>query len=300
MTMRPRYRGLRPHTLAVLALVLAGAPPAVTTVQAQAATPSAHPERRYLGADLAPLPFTDSHGVLEFLRTASVIDRERLGGGSTQPLRVTLEQGTVRARAIFRDIAIQRDRVKLRDGSDFVQFFDRAIHEVAAFEVARALGIGAMIPPVVERRMSGNPGTLQLWVEDTITEAERARRQLRPPDTAAWLHQQADMRVFDALIANSDRNTGNSLIDGDWNLWMIDHTRGFQRPRGSLRMDHLTRVSAHLLEALRTLDGKQLRARLTRYLEGPQIASLLARQQDLVAHFDALIEARGAGAVVIR
>jgi hypothetical protein len=33
------------------------------------------------------------------------------------------------------------------------------------------------------------------------------------------------MRAFDQLIYNTDRNLGNLLIDGDWRIWMIDHTR---------------------------------------------------------------------------
>ena len=36
------------------------------------------------------------------------------------------------------------------------------------------------------------------------------------------------MRVFDELIANTDRNQGNMLIDKQWKLWLIDHTRGFR------------------------------------------------------------------------
>ena len=52
------------------------------------------------------------------------------------------------------------------------------------------------------------------------------------------------VRLFDQLIYNTDRNLGNLLIDKDWRLWMIDHTRAFktftepeepQEPRHAVR-----------------------------------------------------------------
>ena len=59
---------------------------------------------------------------------------------------------------------------------------------------------------------------------------ERARyeRKLKAPDTVAWNRQIYIVRIFDQLIYNFDRNLGNLLIDKGWNVWMIDHTRGFK------------------------------------------------------------------------
>ncbi len=258
-----------------------------------------HAERLLRDPDGTPLPFKDSGEILHFLATAEIVHSERLGRGTTNPLRVTLQANGVRSRAVFRDVELSRDRVELRDGSEYVQFFDRAIHEVAAYELAIALGIEDLVPPVVERWVEGVAGTLQIWVENSVTEGERAEERMVPPNHTAWRHQQADMLVFDTLIANADRNSGNSLIDADWNLWLIDHTRGFQRPRGSLELIGVDRVSAHLLRALRDLDHDALRGRLDRYLERPQIGSMLDRHGKLLEHFDRLIAERGEGAVVI-
>ena len=36
------------------------------------------------------------------------------------------------------------------------------------------------------------------------------------------------LRIFDELIQNRDRNTGNLLWTTDWKMWMIDHTRAFR------------------------------------------------------------------------
>ena len=35
------------------------------------------------------------------------------------------------------------------------------------------------------------------------------------------------MKMFDNLIHNPDRNAGNLIVDDDWNLYLIDHSRAF-------------------------------------------------------------------------
>lgn len=170
--------------------------------------------------------------IVGFLRTAQVLEHERLPVGTNRSERVTLARGAIRARAIFRVVAVRKGPIRLRRGEEYVEFFDRGIHEVAAYELARMLGLDT-IPPTVLRTIDGQQGSLQLWVENSFTESERIESGRRPPYVARWRRQQAAMRVFDALVANTDRNSGNSLYDADWNLWMIDHTRAFQRLRGN-------------------------------------------------------------------
>ena len=36
------------------------------------------------------------------------------------------------------------------------------------------------------------------------------------------------VRLFDQLIYNVDRNLGNLVIDKNWTIWMIDHSRAFR------------------------------------------------------------------------
>ena len=67
------------------------------------------------------------------------------------------------------------------------------------------------------------------------------------------------MRVFDALIANTDRNKGNLLIDKDWRAWYIDHTRAFRRSPELLDSELLVRCDRRLLAALRALDPATVR-----------------------------------------
>ncbi len=132
-----------------------------------------------------------------------------------------------------------------------------------------------------------------------MTEGERATQDLRPPQAMIWRRQQATMRVFDALVHNSDRNTGNSLIDEDWNLWLIDHSRTFQIPRGGVDFKGLSQIPEFLYDAIAALEEDVVRERLREYLEGAQLRALWERREQLLAHFDRLIEERGRGAVII-
>jgi hypothetical protein len=131
-----------------------------------------------------------------------------------------------------------------------------------------------------------------------MTEGDRATQGHRPPDAAKWRRQQSIMRAFDALIANSDRNTGNSLIDPDWNLWMIDHSRTFQIPRGDTTFTTVNQLPESFWEALRTLDPEAMRERLYTFLEPAQLTALFKRHEALIAHVEGLIEVRGREAVL--
>ncbi len=61
-----------------------------------------------------------------------------------------------------------------------------------------------------------------------MDERGRVEKQASPPDSQYWLAQNDIARVFDELIANIDRNQGNMLIDKQWKVWLIDHSRAFR------------------------------------------------------------------------
>lgn len=274
--------------LATLVVVLAGIVPQQLEAQS----------RRYRTRDGGTLPFATDAQILLALREGEIVKEETLGSGTTGVKRLEIRYEGIVMRAAFRHIDVYERNIRLRDGSNFSGFYDRFSAECAAYELGQMLGLD-MIPPAVLRRVGSQLGSVQLWVEDAMTEGERTRRGLRPPDSRAWRGQQATMRAFDALIANSDRNTGNSLIDADWNLWLIDHSRTFQIPRGKRSFAQVNQISASFWEALRALDHDSVRSRLGDYLEPPQLRSLFDRHEELIAHIESLIEARGREAVVI-
>ena len=66
------------------------------------------------------------------------------------------------------------------------------------------------------------------------------------------------VRMFDQLIYNVDRNLGNLVIDKNWTIWMIDHSRAFR-----LLDEHqdagqpVAAAIARVIERLKALDRRR-------------------------------------------
>jgi hypothetical protein len=174
---------------------------------------------------------------------------------------------------------------------------DSAAFECAAYELSEALGIGR-VPPTVWRSIDGKQGSVQIWLEGGMTETDLAERSLDPPEREQWLRQKQLMYVFDALVANLDRNRGNVLVDRDWTLWFIDHTRAFAQTSELLGSDRIERCPRDFWAALRGVETGSLRLRLEPFLTKSEIGALLKRRQRLVAHIETLIAASGEAAVL--
>jgi hypothetical protein len=169
--------------------------------------------------------------------------------------------------------------------------------QVAAYRVARLLGL-ANTPPTVSRRIRGAEGSLQAWLEGAMTDTQRRERELRPPVWRLWFQQERVMRVFDNLIYNDDRHSGNMLMGADGNLWMIDHTRAFQL-HDELRDPQLvTQLDRGLWQRLQDLSDETLAGAVEDLLPRRDVNAFLARRRRLVAHIRALIEERGEAAVL--
>jgi len=279
--------------LVLLALLLASLPAAVG-LPAQLTSP----ERVFLGPDGQPLPFKSDEEILRFLQEAEVVSLKRIPVGVTRPQEALLEKDGVRARAAYRDFDETYERVHLSDGDFFMNLRDSYIHEAAAYQMARLLGLDS-VPPAVARRHSGKMVTLQLWIENALVESERRAAGLQPEGAREFRLQVQTMYLFDELIANVDRNQGNLLFDRDtWKLWMIDHTRGFQRTRDLRGVDKITWCRADLWERLRALQRAEVDRALDRLVGRYEIDALFERRDKLVAHIQGLIDKYGEGAVL--
>ena len=105
--------------------------------------------------------------VLEaFLKSASIVESEQLGGpdATSRPWKLTLEKDGVRRFGLWKNI-----------DTDEFGAPDRWRYEIAAYRFDRLMGLGR-IPPTIERRVKGEKGSLQLWIEDTIS----LKRRFRP------------------------------------------------------------------------------------------------------------------------
>jgi hypothetical protein len=235
----------------------------------------------WLGPDGLELPLVDDREAEEFLRSARILSNEPIPIGITHPRKLVLEKFDIRAHAVFRYLDEQERNKRLRDGRRVIFFRDTYRNEVAAYRLSRLLGFETL-PPAVERKVDGAPGSVQLWIEQAMTEKDRLARDLQPPDTITFRQQIYDMRVFDNLINNFDRNQGNVLIDRDWTLWLIDHTRSFGQEAALPEPDTLVRCSRRLWAGLAALDEERLEEALGEHLGKGEIRSILARRDAIV------------------
>lgn len=258
----------------------------VSMTSAQVPTTEQALERTWLDADGKPLPFRTDEEIEEFLRSASVVSETTIGVGINRSQKVLLEKDGIRMHSIFREVDIRERNRKVGDRT-FFAFADSYLFETAAYSLAKMLGLHN-VPPVVLRDIERRRGTLQIWVEDALDE-ESAK--FAPP--AGWARQYSNMTLFDNLVFNIDRNQGNILVDKNYTLWMIDHTRAFQSVYKLLEPERITRVNRSVWERLIYLTDDELRSALSDYLEGPEINALVRRRQLLIEHVKALIDEYG-------
>jgi hypothetical protein len=234
-----------------------------------------------------------------FLRTAEVVRKRSIGTGITSPDQYTLSDGTRTGRAVWKTIdEFKRGVTQLEGGGVIVDFADSWKHEVAAYELDKLIGLG-LVPPTVERRFGRTTGSLQMWVEGAVTEADRKQKKLAPPDLKAWNEQMYKVRLLHQLTDNTDfRNIRNVLTDPSFRVYAVDSSRAFT-VYGDLRSEkELIRFSRSALEALRALDRPTLDAKLGHWLSGTQIAGLLKRRDRIVALAAKRVQEQGEAAVL--
>ena len=219
-----------------------------------------------------------------FLRDA-VIDRiEAIKEGVTRPRRAYFQPGGPAGRAILKAI-----EPGYHEG-----WFDSYKSEIAAYQMDRLLGLD-MVPPTVERRVESNRVSAQLWVEGCVRLKDKPDQS--SPDVIAWNRQVYRQRVFDNLIANLDRNSGNILIDPLWNVILIDHSRAFDGRSGKVPFA-LTRIDREMFARLKALDKAVLAERVRPWLEF-DAGFILNRRDQIVRTFEKLIKDKGEAAVLI-
>lgn len=227
-----------------------------------------------------------------FLAGAEITATKPAPGGITESKRVTLSDGT-----LTHDAHVQTIH-RVHTGGSLVEWLNRNFVDsyqgnIAAYKLDRLLGLG-MVPVSVERRVRGTRAAVTWWVDDVLmTGTKRLETGALAPDALSWRQQSDRMRVFDELIGNPDRNTGNMLITKDWQLRLIDHTRAFT---WSVELQNPARMQfcdRRLLAALKALDKKQVGREMKGILASYQIDAIMARRDKIVRHFEQLVSERG-------
>jgi hypothetical protein len=250
------------------------------------------------GSDGQVLSFENEQQLLSYLRAAREVSSRTLGQGITQAEKILLAQDGIAAHVVFHDVDSNELRTKrLPNGNVVLHLRDSYTGQIAAYELSRMLGMDN-VPPTVERRFKSSRGSAQLWIEDAMTELKRVEKGLKPPDRNLWNQQYADMRVFDNLINNIDRNQGNLLADPSWTLWLIDHTRSFGRERTLPRPELVSRCSRRLWQGIVELDTDEVQARLSPYLKKPEIKAIFLRREKLIELLEEKIMEQGEKQVI--
>lgn len=233
----------------------------------------------------------------QFLRTAKIQDMKTLSQGITNSRRATLARDGFVHDAHIQSINEYRPQFNGTRGNE-LNFRDSFRFNIAAYEIDRLLDLN-MVPVTVIRKVAGTESAVTWWVDDVyMTELQRYKKSINPPDPARWAAQMAIVRVFDQLIANTDRNLGNLLIQSSWNVWMIDHTRAFRIRRDLLEPHALQRCDRELLNRLRALDRASVRDAVKPYVLSIEIEGILARRAAIVELIESRVRQRGEAAVL--
>lgn len=266
-------------TRALLLVLLAAVSPAIGVAQEPVATSPSQPTTS--PASSANIWEGRNAEFEEFLRTAPFTKVEEVPIGVTRPKRGYFAPGGPAASAAWKVLPPGRP----------AGYWESYKSEIAAYELDKMLGLG-MVPPVVEKRWKGDVGAAILWLKPV--RPWRTVEALPKPDK--WNRTAVRMKMFDNLICNTDRNAGNLLVDDDWNLYLIDHSRAFITDKKLVSL--MTRVDRELWEKMLALDEPTLQAALGKWIDRSAIRGLLRRRDAMRVVVDGLVQKWGDAAYV--
>jgi hypothetical protein len=233
-----------------------------------------------------------------FLLTAKIIATKDAKKGITNSRQATLSDGQIKHDAHIQTVDISQHIFVPAKGPSQINFKDTYRYNIAGYRLALLLGLDN-VPVSVERSFRGTNGSFMWWVDDVLMDdavrLKGAPSHWRTTRTAGQIHV---MRVFDELIANTDRNVGNVLWTTDGKMWMIDHTRAFRLETKLRAPQLLQRCERDLLKAMRELSLEQLKAAMGNSLNKYEIDAVLARRDVIVKLFEDKIAARSEAAVL--
>ncbi|MBP7778977.1 MAG: hypothetical protein KA371_17815 [Acidobacteria bacterium] len=260
-----------PSVAAALVLALLGAGDAAARQPTPAAAAAPQCSRTWTGREAA---------VEQQLATGVVTRMEAVPIGVTKPQRGYFAPGGLVDRFAWKALPPMR-----RGG-----FSESYKAEIAAYHLDRLLGMD-MVPPVVERTIEGKVGAAVLWIEGTT--GWNNDRPAQGPEPA-WSRQVSRMKLFDQLIANIDRNQGNLLYDGDWHLFLIDHSRAFTARTSASGIAAINTVDRTLWQRIDALTALDMERALGAWLTADEQKALLSRRDLMRRAIEKLVRQKGA------
>lgn len=233
----------------------------------------------------------------QFLLTARIVGQRPIEKGITHTFRITLTDGKIYHDAHVQQIDEYKAEYRSKDGIE-KNFTDSYKYNIAAYRLDKMMDLN-VVPPCVLRDVNGKPSAIDWWVDDVqFDEEDRRAKNAEPPDLNNWGRQLNDIRDFDTLIYNVDRNQGNVLIDKDWKVWAIDHSRAFRTMTTLRDTSILRRISTKMLKAMKALNQSDVQAALTPLISDEAITAMMARRDLLVKFFETQISEKGQDVVL--
>ena len=233
----------------------------------------------------------------DFLATAPIVKEKTTSTGVTRPIRATLSDGVLTHDAQFQTVD-QAKAVFTAGKASEVDFKDSYRFNIAGYRLAQMIGLET-VPMSVPRRYKNKDAAVTWWIDDVMFD-EGGRQKLKDrlgPDPERTQKQIYIMQLWDELIQNKDRNTGNIVWTKDWTMWLIDHTRAFRSGGSLLKPAELLRVERTMFNKMKQLTEAELSRTMKGILTPGEIQPILKRRDALVALFEKQIAERGEVAV---
>ncbi len=153
-----------------------------------------------------------------------------------------------------------------------------------------------------EVRYKGDLASLQLWVENTRLLKQLNERNVRAPDLVKWNYQLHRAYMFEDLVANLDENEGSPIVDPQWNLIVLDHSRAFTN---TLAQPYeigkkLNQIDRPFFDRIRALDRATVTRAIGDLVEAGAIDALFVRRDNIVKAFEKLAAQKGANEIFTR
>lgn len=162
----------------------------------------------------------------EFLSVSPVISSKRLGGGVNETKVITFENGS-------------KANFKIDNGSThgrMVQSGKDNEREVAAWRIAKLVGMDDMVPPSIIRTIDGRKGALLQWQSGSVASDYSG-------DKYDGLEDRKRAAAFDFVIGNTDRHSNNWVMSPEGKIKLIDNGLAFTSSRHELRSNFVTKLA---------------------------------------------------------
>ncbi len=225
----------------------------------------------------------------DFLNGARITSVDKnIEPGRGAAWRISLRDATGSRKGFFKYVNVRRPNVSPISYK----------YELAAYALTKLLRV-PVVPPVVEREVEGRKGSLQIFMDNCLTEAER--RKAGPSaafDLRAIQDALDELAVLEAL-ASCERDINDILIHkDDGRVCRVDFAEAFDPSPRLPAAAKIVRCSRRLYAGLRDLVPAGVETTLKPYLNDAEIKGLLDRRARILEALNARIAADGEPAVL--